>query len=107
MTLQGSVETLLHTLRKQTQGLGAVLDREIIMKGWLLKESKENSNKWKLRYCVLLPGKLMCFVSSDCVELRSEFKLKVGSLDPSRSINREVVSMERSFLTCDLALFCI
>ena len=32
---------MLHTLRKQSQGLGSVLDREIIMKGWLLKESKE------------------------------------------------------------------
>ena len=91
MDCKGSVETLLHTLRKQSQGLGSVLDREIIMKGWLLKESKEGSNRWKLRYCVLLPGKLMCFVSSDCVELRSEFKLKDCDIKEARTLKPDDV----------------
>lgn len=88
---KGNVEALLHTLRKQSQGLGTILDKEIIMKGWLLKESRENSNKWKLRYCVLLPGKLMCFVSSDCVELRSEFKLRDCDIKEERTIKPDDV----------------
>ena len=83
---KGDVDELLHTIRKQSKGLGSILDKDIIMKGWLLKESRENSNRWKLRYCILLAGKLMCFVSSDCLELRSEFKLKDCEIKEERTL---------------------
>ncbi|KAK3242430.1 hypothetical protein CYMTET_47881, partial [Cymbomonas tetramitiformis] len=45
----------------------------VLRNGWLLKE--DAGGGWKLRFCVLVPGRLLCYTSADCTEPKGSFLL--------------------------------
>ena len=55
-------------------------DAGVLMKGYVLAcfnadPKRTETDRWHLRYCMLTRGKLLCFTSTDCDELKAELHL--------------------------------
>ena len=80
LRLRKKLNVQLGKMKLKPQGPAKIL-REVNMKkpvlkqGWLLKCNASNTLH-RVRYCVLVPGRLLCYSGVECAYVNSEFRLQ-------------------------------